>query len=167
MSTDISPSPRSLPSTRSAMVRTRSTQEARFSASLSLVLALAVFPPSSLLIYHRPIPQPSLPPFSPSSRFMHPTASPHCPPTHSPSYARCPLLHRIDPTEASPSRLHLPALHDYDPVFRSFSRSEKMKSLAASLGFRRPLPVQSMYIFKVPFPTISVKDCGTAAGASV
>eukprot|EP00873_Tetraselmis_striata_P025544 jgi/Tetstr1/445808/TSEL_033449.t1 len=37
-----------------------------------------------------------------------------------------------------------------DPVFRKFSRSSKMKALATSLGFRRPLPVQSMYIFKQP-----------------
>eukprot|EP00873_Tetraselmis_striata_P005355 jgi/Tetstr1/425619/TSEL_016039.t1 len=42
------------------------------------------------------------------------------------------------------------ALHDKDPVFRKFSRSSKMKALATSLGFRRPLPVQSMYIFKQP-----------------
>ena len=42
------------------------------------------------------------------------------------------------------------ALHDQDPVFRQFSRSDKMQNLYRSLGFVRPLPVQSMYIFKQP-----------------
>ncbi|BBN18549.1 phytanoyl-CoA hydroxylase [Marchantia polymorpha subsp. ruderalis] len=42
------------------------------------------------------------------------------------------------------------ALHDVDPVFRKFSRSEKLTGLVASLGYRKPLPVQSMYIFKQP-----------------
>ncbi|CAM6090754.1 unnamed protein product [Calypogeia fissa] len=42
------------------------------------------------------------------------------------------------------------AMHDFDPVFREFSRSEKMKGLVASLGYKKPLPVQSMYIFKQP-----------------
>ena len=42
------------------------------------------------------------------------------------------------------------ALHDLDPVFRSFSRSPKVAALVRQLlGYRRPLPVQSMYIFKV------------------
>ena len=37
-----------------------------------------------------------------------------------------------------------------DPVFRSFSRSPKVAALVRQLlGYRRPLPVQSMYIFKV------------------
>ncbi|EIE24756.1 phytanoyl-CoA dioxygenase [Coccomyxa subellipsoidea C-169] len=42
------------------------------------------------------------------------------------------------------------ALHDADPAFRSFSRSQKVAQLISSLGFKRPLPVQSMYIFKQP-----------------
>ena len=42
------------------------------------------------------------------------------------------------------------AMHDLDPVFREFSRSPKMASLLESLGYRRPTPVQSMYIFKQP-----------------
>lgn len=42
------------------------------------------------------------------------------------------------------------ALHDLDPVFQRFSRSSKMQNVYRSLGFRLPLPVQSMYIFKQP-----------------
>ena len=42
------------------------------------------------------------------------------------------------------------ALHDLDPVFEGFSRTPALKSLVASLGYRRPLLVQSMYIFKQP-----------------
>lgn len=42
------------------------------------------------------------------------------------------------------------ALHDLDPVFRSFSRSEAVANVVRSLGYKRPLPVQSMYIFKQP-----------------
>ncbi|GAB4820617.1 hypothetical protein N2152v2_007663 [Parachlorella kessleri] len=42
------------------------------------------------------------------------------------------------------------AMHDLDPVFRSFSRSPKMCRLLADLGYRRPLPMQSMYITKQP-----------------
>jgi phytanoyl-CoA hydroxylase len=42
------------------------------------------------------------------------------------------------------------ALHDLDPVFDRFSRSQKLRDLAAALGFERPLLVQSMYIFKQP-----------------
>ncbi len=48
----------------------------------------------------------------------------------------------------SPLFVHA-ALHDADPAFRSFSRSQKVAQLISSLGFKRPLPVQSMYIFKV------------------
>lgn len=48
------------------------------------------------------------------------------------------------------------ALHDLDPAFRRFSRSDKVAVLLRSLGFRRPLPVQSMYIFKV---TQLIIDC--------
>lgn len=43
------------------------------------------------------------------------------------------------------------AMHDLDPVFRRWSRSPKMAALMQSLGFLRPLPVQSMFIFKQPF----------------
>jgi phytanoyl-CoA hydroxylase len=42
------------------------------------------------------------------------------------------------------------ALHDLDPVFERFSRSQKMKALAAAIGFADALLLQSMYIFKQP-----------------
>mmetsp|Transcript_10 Transcript_10/g.65 ORF Transcript_10/g.65 Transcript_10/m.65 type:complete len:299 (-) Transcript_10:1383-2279(-) len=42
------------------------------------------------------------------------------------------------------------ALHDVDPVFRAFSRSDDVSRLCRALGFRRPVPVQSMYICKQP-----------------
>ena len=42
------------------------------------------------------------------------------------------------------------ALHDLDPVFERFSRTKEIGSLVASLGYARPLLVQSMYIFKQP-----------------
>jgi len=42
------------------------------------------------------------------------------------------------------------ALHDVDPVFRAFSRAPRVAQLLRSLGYARPLPVQSMYIFKQP-----------------
>ncbi|XP_024379831.1 phytanoyl-CoA dioxygenase [Physcomitrium patens] len=42
------------------------------------------------------------------------------------------------------------AMHDLDPEFRKFSRSAKVSAIAASLGYRRPAPIQSMYIFKQP-----------------
>lgn len=42
------------------------------------------------------------------------------------------------------------ALHDLDSVFDNFSRTPKLAALVASLGFKRPLLVQSMYIFKQP-----------------
>lgn len=41
------------------------------------------------------------------------------------------------------------ALHELDPVFKRFSYSEKISSLLSSLGYKRPIPIQSMYIFKV------------------
>ncbi|HEX5874342.1 MAG TPA: phytanoyl-CoA dioxygenase family protein [Pyrinomonadaceae bacterium] len=41
-------------------------------------------------------------------------------------------------------------LHDLDPVFNDFSRTQKLKQLAEALGFKKPLLVQSMYIFKQP-----------------
>lgn len=42
------------------------------------------------------------------------------------------------------------ALHDLDPAFGDFSRTPALKSLVGSLGYRSPLLVQSMYIFKQP-----------------
>src|SRR5947207_2516421 len=42
------------------------------------------------------------------------------------------------------------ALHDLDPAFRRFSRAPALAALAGSLGYERPLLVQSMYIFKQP-----------------
>src|SRR5215212_457835 len=42
------------------------------------------------------------------------------------------------------------ALHDLDPVFERFSRSQKIKQLAAAIGFDDSLQLQSMYIFKQP-----------------
>ena len=42
------------------------------------------------------------------------------------------------------------ALHDLDPVFEKFSRSQKLKQLAAVIGFEDSLLLQSMYIFKQP-----------------
>lgn len=42
------------------------------------------------------------------------------------------------------------ALHEIDPVFKTFSCSEKLSSLMLSLGYKRPVIIQSMYIFKQP-----------------
>ncbi|KAK6122351.1 hypothetical protein DH2020_043971 [Rehmannia glutinosa] len=42
------------------------------------------------------------------------------------------------------------ALHERDPIFKSFSSSEKFLSLLYSLGYRKPIVIQSMYIFKQP-----------------
>ncbi|EPS61268.1 hypothetical protein M569_13527, partial [Genlisea aurea] len=42
------------------------------------------------------------------------------------------------------------ALHEKDQVFKSFSISEKFTSLLKSLNYRRPVVIQSMYIFKQP-----------------
>ena len=42
------------------------------------------------------------------------------------------------------------AMHDIDPVFDAFSRTADLQSVAASLGLRDALLVQSMYIFKQP-----------------
>jgi phytanoyl-CoA hydroxylase len=42
------------------------------------------------------------------------------------------------------------ALHDLDPVFDSFSRSQKVKEVAAAIGLEKSLLIQSMYIFKQP-----------------
>jgi pyrimidine-nucleoside phosphorylase len=42
------------------------------------------------------------------------------------------------------------ALHDLDPVFDRVSRQPRLAALAAALGLRRPLLLQSMYLFKQP-----------------
>jgi phytanoyl-CoA hydroxylase len=42
------------------------------------------------------------------------------------------------------------ALHDLDPVFDEFSRAPEIEALVESLGVRKPLLLQSMYIFKQP-----------------
>jgi phytanoyl-CoA hydroxylase len=42
------------------------------------------------------------------------------------------------------------ALHDLDPVFSRISRRPELADLARSLGFERPLLLQSMYLFKQP-----------------
>ena len=42
------------------------------------------------------------------------------------------------------------ALHDLDPVFSHFSRSPKLAAFCADLGYKWPLLLQSMYIFKQP-----------------
>ena len=40
------------------------------------------------------------------------------------------------------------AMHDQDPVFKQWSRSQRMTEVLKQLGMSRPVPVQSMYIFK-------------------
>jgi phytanoyl-CoA hydroxylase len=42
------------------------------------------------------------------------------------------------------------ALHDLDPVFSRVSRRPEFAELAQTLGFERPLLLQSMYLFKQP-----------------
>jgi phytanoyl-CoA hydroxylase len=42
------------------------------------------------------------------------------------------------------------ALHDLDAVFNRFSRTKELAALVNSLGFTRPLLIQSMYVFKQP-----------------
>lgn len=42
------------------------------------------------------------------------------------------------------------ALHDLDPAFNRFSRSPKVKELAAAIGHEHSYLLQSMYIFKQP-----------------
>ena len=42
------------------------------------------------------------------------------------------------------------ALHDLDPVFDRVSRQPRLAELARALGFRQPLLLQSMYLFKQP-----------------
>ena len=40
------------------------------------------------------------------------------------------------------------AMHDLDPVFDDFSRTPELAAIAAGIGMREPLLLQSMYIFK-------------------
>ncbi|XP_015960267.1 phytanoyl-CoA dioxygenase [Arachis duranensis] len=42
------------------------------------------------------------------------------------------------------------ALHEIEPTFKKFSSSNKVSSLMCSLGYKRPVIMQSMYIFKQP-----------------
>jgi phytanoyl-CoA hydroxylase len=42
------------------------------------------------------------------------------------------------------------AMHDLDPVFAAFSRTPELAAVAASIGFKDPVILQSMYIFKPP-----------------
>jgi phytanoyl-CoA hydroxylase len=42
------------------------------------------------------------------------------------------------------------ALHDLDPAFNNFSRSPEIAQLVTDLGYKKPLLLQSMYIFKQP-----------------
>lgn len=42
------------------------------------------------------------------------------------------------------------ALHDLDPTFRAASRSDKVRGVLRSLRYVRPVPMQSMIIFKQP-----------------
>lgn len=55
----------------------------------------------------------------------------------------------VQPKELSINKIGH-ALHDLDPVFRAFARSDRVKAILRSLGYRRPIPVQSMYICKQP-----------------
>jgi phytanoyl-CoA hydroxylase len=43
------------------------------------------------------------------------------------------------------------ALHDLDPLFDRFSRTPELAALASELGLKRPVLIQSMYIFKQPY----------------
>ena len=42
------------------------------------------------------------------------------------------------------------ALHDLDPEFTAFARQNRLGRIVEDLGFRQPLLLQSMYIFKQP-----------------
>ena len=68
------------------------------------------------------------------------------------SYARSTFTSAVLSLRRSPrtqSHVCCAAMHDLDPVFRAWSRSPRVAALMRRLGFRRPLPVQSMYILKV------------------
>lgn len=42
------------------------------------------------------------------------------------------------------------ALHDLDAIFNQFSRTTEIAALVSDLGYKQPLLLQSMYIFKQP-----------------
>eukprot|EP00066_Takifugu_rubripes_P013673 XP_011602939.1 PREDICTED: phytanoyl-CoA dioxygenase domain-containing protein 1 isoform X2 [Takifugu rubripes] len=42
------------------------------------------------------------------------------------------------------------ALHAYEPLYKRVTHSPKVQSIARTLGFARPVVLQSMYIFKQP-----------------
>ncbi|KAG6538416.1 phytanoyl-CoA dioxygenase-like isoform X2 [Zingiber officinale] len=42
------------------------------------------------------------------------------------------------------------ALHEIDPVFKKFSTSDKLLGMLFSLDYKKPVVIQSMYIFKQP-----------------
>ncbi|XP_018453175.1 phytanoyl-CoA dioxygenase isoform X2 [Raphanus sativus] len=42
------------------------------------------------------------------------------------------------------------ALHELEPLYKEFTYSSKVSSLVSSFGYRRPVVMQSMYIFKQP-----------------
>ena len=48
------------------------------------------------------------------------------------------------------------AMHDLDPVFMKWSRSARVAELLQDLGYKKPTPVQSMYIFKVSTSGLAV-----------
>jgi phytanoyl-CoA hydroxylase len=58
------------------------------------------------------------------------------------------------------------ALHDLDPVFRRFSRGQRVAQLLRSLRYQKPLPVQSMYIFKVS-STVHCAACASGSSGSL
>lgn len=53
------------------------------------------------------------------------------------------------------------ALHELDPMFNTFSCSEKVCGLLQSLGYRKPVIIQSMYIFKVQYFLLGSATLGT------
>uniref|UniRef100_A0A6I8P3F6 Phytanoyl-CoA dioxygenase domain-containing protein 1 n=1 Tax=Ornithorhynchus anatinus TaxID=9258 RepID=A0A6I8P3F6_ORNAN len=42
------------------------------------------------------------------------------------------------------------ALHAYDPIFKKITHSPQVQEISRSLGYKEPVVVQSMYIFKQP-----------------
>jgi phytanoyl-CoA hydroxylase len=55
----------------------------------------------------------------------------------------------IQPKEESLNKVGH-AMHDLDPVFDAFSRTPELAAVVKSLGYKEPLILQSMYIFKPP-----------------
>jgi phytanoyl-CoA hydroxylase len=41
-------------------------------------------------------------------------------------------------------------MHDLDPDFDAFSRTAKLAAVVESLGYKDPVLLQSMYVFKPP-----------------